>query len=60
VGLEGLGPLLALAALLAIAVTLGRARLRHRRPGRAEQVPFGAYLAGATWLVFLAQLTARG
>jgi len=53
-GLTGIGPALLLACLGALAFVTLRAWLVGKPIDRSERVPFGAFLAPAVWLVWMA------
>lgn len=52
-GWQGLASVVLIAALVALAVALAQAAYLRRRPGLADRLPFGPYLALGTWLVVL-------
>jgi leader peptidase (prepilin peptidase) / N-methyltransferase len=56
VGLDGLGNVVLLAAVAALAGVLILSRWRGRPVGAATRVPFGLFLAPAIWIVWAAQV----
>jgi leader peptidase (prepilin peptidase)/N-methyltransferase len=59
VGWAGLPSVLVLASAAGLAVVGVRAARGHR-PGRAEEIPFGVYLAIGLWLTWLCGPLGRG
>ena len=52
-GWQGLASVVLIAALAALGGSLAVAAIKGRRPGLADRLPFGPYLALGTWLVVL-------